>query len=138
MSWGWPEVHQRHRAIGSEKATVLGGVVGDENSKKEGFMKCLDDCHNYEMDTFLNAAEGDHLQFYRMALDGSKTDGVTNEEVLRVLIHRLTFLNEKWQNGKFRCRENSLAITKLEEALMWLEKRTADRVARKVEATQNV
>jgi hypothetical protein len=101
-------------------------------------MKCLDDCHNYEMDTFLNAAEGDHLQFYRMALDGSKTDGVTNEEVLRVLIHRLTFLNEKWQNGKFRCRENSIAITKLEEALMWLEKRTADRVERKVEATQNV
>jgi hypothetical protein len=34
---------------------------------------------------------------------------------------------------KFRCRENSLAITKLEEALMWLEKRTADREARKVE-----
>ena len=101
-------------------------------------MKCLDDCHNYQMDTFLNVVDGYSIQFYRMALDGSKTDGVTNEEVMRVLIHRLTFLNEKWQNGKFRCRENSIAITKLEEALMWLEKRTADRVERKVEATQNV
>jgi hypothetical protein len=36
-------------------------------------------------------------------------------------------------NGKFPCRENSIAITKLEEALMWLNKRTADRVKRGVE-----
>ncbi len=99
-------------------------------------MKCLDDCHNYKMDTFLNKTmEGNHIQFYRMALDGSKTDGVTNEEVLRVLIHRLKFLNGEWQGGKFKCRENSLAITKIEEALMWLEKRTSDRLNRKVEGT---
>ena len=36
-------------------------------------------------------------------------------------------------NKKFPCRENSLAVTKLEEALMWLEKRTKDREARSVE-----
>ena len=36
-------------------------------------------------------------------------------------------------NGEFPCRENSLAITKLEEATMWLEKRKADREARGVE-----
>jgi hypothetical protein len=77
------------------------------------------------------------LFFYKMALDGTKSDGVTNEEVLRVLIHRLTFLNEKWLGGKFRCRENSLAITKLEEALMWLNKRTEDRLNRKVEGTHS-
>ncbi len=106
-------------------------------------MRCLDDCHRYRMDTFLGTGlmgEGNNypeIFFYRMALDGTKTDGVTNEEVLRVLIHRLRFLNETCQDGKFWCVENSLAITNLEEALLWLEKRTADREARKVEGTHN-
>ncbi len=36
---------------------------------------------------------------------------------------------------KFACRENALAITKLEEALMWLEERTRGREERKVEGT---
>ncbi|MCK5612949.1 hypothetical protein KAR91_64340 [Candidatus Pacearchaeota archaeon] len=36
-------------------------------------------------------------------------------------------------NKKFPCRENSCAITKLDEALMWLETRTKDRISRKVE-----
>ena len=36
-------------------------------------------------------------------------------------------------NKKFPCRENSVAITKLDEALMWLEKRTKDRIKRDVE-----
>lgn len=36
-------------------------------------------------------------------------------------------------NKKFPCRENAVAITKLDEALMWLEKRTKDREARGVE-----
>jgi len=36
-------------------------------------------------------------------------------------------------NLKYPCRENSMTITKLDEALMWLEKRTKDREARGVE-----
>jgi len=106
--------------------------------------KCLDDCHTYELDTVLNEGKGwkpgEYLtpfravmHFYEMRPDGTKIDGVTNEEVIGVLIHRLNFLNEKWMEGKFRCRENSLAITKLEEALMWLERRTANREKRGVE-----
>lgn len=55
-------------------------------------------------------------------------NGVTNEALIAVLVHRLQHLN-----GKFPCRENSLAITKLEEAAMWLEHRTKDREARGVE-----
>lgn len=38
-------------------------------------------------------------------------------------------------NKQFPCRENSVAITKLDEALMWLEKRKKDREARNVEGT---
>lgn len=36
-------------------------------------------------------------------------------------------------NTKFPCRENSMVITKLDEALMWLKKRKADREDRGVE-----
>lgn len=38
-------------------------------------------------------------------------------------------------NKNFPCRENSLAITKLEESLMWLRARKHDRVSRGVEGT---
>jgi hypothetical protein len=40
-------------------------------------------------------------------------------------------------NKNVPCRETSLAITKLEEALHWLEHRRKDRVKRNVEGTQN-
>jgi len=36
-------------------------------------------------------------------------------------------------NAKFPCRENAMAITKLDEALMWLAERTKDRGVRGVE-----
>lgn len=45
-----------------------------------------------------------------------------------VLIDRMNYLQ-----GKFPCRENAIVITKLEESLMWLEKRTNDRKKRGVE-----
>jgi len=38
-------------------------------------------------------------------------------------------------NKSFPCRENSTAVTKLDEALMWLEKRKKDREKRGVEGT---
>ena len=55
-------------------------------------------------------------------------DGTTNEEVLRVLIDRMNSMQ-----AKFPCRENAIVTTHLETALLWLEKRTADRKARGVE-----
>ncbi len=68
------------------------------------------------------------LTFYEMNPDGTWENGTTVENVLDALIGRLVDLN-----GRFACRENSLAITKLEEALMWLNKRTENRIARGVE-----
>src|SRR6185437_9890699 len=55
-------------------------------------------------------------------------NGTTNEEVLAVLIDRMQYLQ-----SKFPCRENAIVITKLEECLMWLNKRTDDRKKRNVE-----
>lgn len=69
------------------------------------------------------------------ATDGSGefrtvAEGTTNEEVLTMLIDRLNYLQKKAS-----CRENAIVITKLEESLMWLNKRTSDRQARGVEGT---
>ena len=41
-------------------------------------------------------------------------------------------------NKQFPCRENSMTITKLDEALMWQDKRTKDREKRNVEGTSNL
>lgn len=61
-------------------------------------------------------------------------NGVMNEDLIAMVIRRL----EGFQNSEFRCRENAVAITKLEESLMWLRKRTNDREARGVEGTHTV
>lgn len=68
------------------------------------------------------------VSFYEMNEDGTHTSGTTLEEMIRVCLERLTDLN-----SRFSCRENSIAITKLQEAKMWLDARTADRIARGVE-----
>lgn len=68
------------------------------------------------------------VTFYKTNPDGSFENGTTLEEMLRVTIERLKDLNLR-----FPCRENSIVITKIEEALMWLNKRTEDRKARGVE-----
>ncbi len=42
---------------------------------------------------------------------------------------------EYYQQSQFKCRENALAITKLEEALHWLDSRTQRREFQEVEGT---
>lgn len=58
-------------------------------------------------------------------------NGVQIEDVIQILVDRLT----GFQMGKFCCRENAIAITKLQEARMWLNNRTIERERRGVEGT---
>lgn len=67
-------------------------------------------------------------------VDVNKINGAFVEGVIEAAIQRLEF----FQESKFKCRENALAITKLEEALHWLDHRTANRNKRKVEGTYNI
>lgn len=62
------------------------------------------------------------------------TNGLTHEALLAILIDRL----QGFQKGKFACRENAIALTKLEEAMHWLKHRTEQRLARGVEGTHSV
>jgi hypothetical protein len=63
-----------------------------------------------------------------VGLNGCQVD--TLIEAAKYLIQDMSVLNN--------CRENSMAITKLDEALMWLEKIKKDRIQRNVEGTSKI
>ena len=87
--------------------------------------------HKYSLRNFQDGREAQTIQFIEKdAAMNTINDGTTNEEVLAMLLNRLRFLN-----AKMPCRENSIAITKMEEALLWLNERTAERTRRGVEGT---
>ena len=73
---------------------------------------------------------------YAMSVDVpmEEPNGAFVEDVIEAAKQRL----EYFQQSKFVCRENALAITKLEEALHWLEHRRKDRAARGVEGTHEL
>ena len=58
-------------------------------------------------------------------------NGAFVEDLLEAVRQRLQFFN----STEFRCRENSIAITKIEEALQWLDWRTRQRLLGNVENT---
>jgi hypothetical protein len=71
------------------------------------------------------------VDFQEGPIKEAGVNGVMNEDLIAMVLCRL----ESFNNSDFRCRENSMAITKLEEALLWLRKRTMGREQRGVEGT---
>lgn len=59
-------------------------------------------------------------------------NGAFVDDVIEAARQRLEFY-QKASNGKFACRENAIAITKLEEALHWLYARRMEREERGVQ-----
>ena len=101
-------------------------------------MNILNEGHRYMLQNFEDKTGGQEIQFIQKAPTSpasieleTVSDGTTNEEVLAMLIDRLSYLQ-----AKFPCRENALVITKLEESLMWLNERTRKRQSRGVEGKQ--
>lgn len=94
-----------------------------------GAMQIFTPGHRYVLESFEDTDSGQVIQFIekKPKSEGSTelvtvNDGTTNEEVLAVLIDRLNYLQTK-----LPCRENAIVLTKLEESLMWLNKRAEDR-----------
>ena len=58
-------------------------------------------------------------------------NGISGEALLAIVEDRLI----GFQSGGYACRENAVALTKVQEAIMWLQKRTLDRMRRGVEGT---
>ena len=79
-----------------------------------------------------------HWQSGPRAIPGSDElkppNGAFVEDAIYAAIQRLQY----FQDSKYRCRENAIAITKLEEALATLKNRQLERSLRKVEGKHEV
>jgi len=59
--------------------------------------------------------------------------GVLDTDLLEIVRHRL----QCFQQGEFSTRDNAVALTHIEEALMWMNRRVEDRIERNVLGTNN-
>ena len=106
---------------------------------------CLDEpgaggaCHEYEVvvnvtvkdDQIVTPRPFGRISFQDGPVEENGVNGCHQEDLLAIVIDRL----QHFQRGTFACRENALALTKIEEAIHWLNHRTAERQARGVEGT---
>lgn len=91
--------------------------------------------HKYGIDILGEpSCSGPIISFQNGPIAEVGTNGVTHEALLAILVDRL----QCFQKGPFSCRENAIALTKLEEAMHWLHHRTLARLARGVEGTHTV
>lgn len=89
-------------------------------------------CHKYGIDVLGGeSCSGPVISFQNGPIAEAGVNGVSQEALLAIVEDRLLC----FQAGPYACRENAVALTKLQEAMMWLQKRTRDRMARGVEGT---
>lgn len=98
-------------------------------------------CHHYEITHVKVVTEGfgipdvrRHLAtigFQNGPIQVNGVNGISNEALLAIIEDRLA----GFQAGQYACIENAVALAKVQEAMMWLQKRTRDRIARGVEGT---
>lgn len=94
-------------------------------------------CHVYDItwgdpsDTTGHSQRTSTIKFQNGPIAEHGVNGISGEALMAIQIDRL----RSFQAGPYACRENAIALTNLEEALMWLQKRTRDRMARGVEGT---
>lgn len=90
--------------------------------------------HNYEVVIVDQAGLDDakkicDIKFQNGPILEHGVNGITQEVLLAIVADRL----QSFQAGPFPSRENAVALTHVETALLWLQKRTLDRLARGVE-----
>lgn len=74
------------------------------------------------------------IPFQNGPIGEAGVNGVTQEALLAIVADRL----RSFQSGAFACRENAVALTHIETAMLWLHKRTLDRQQRGVEGTNKI
>lgn len=83
-------------------------------------------CHEYQIirDTHGSGDEYDRVELCNIKFqDGpileAGVNGISGEALLAIVEDRLI----GFQSGKFACRENAIALLKIQEAMMWLSRR---------------
>jgi hypothetical protein len=96
--------------------------------------------HRYEIQGFSTESNPSYdeageseltILFQNGPINEAGVNGVTQEALLAIVADRL----RSFQAGPYACRENALALTKIEEAQHWLHHRTLARMQRGVEGT---
>ena len=95
--------------------------------------------------TKYNALEELHNELNRGTPGDEVSLNIGGKEVLKIKFqtggtatteHNGVFIELAGYNRELPCRENSVALTKIEEAIMWLANRKAEREARGVYGTE--
>lgn len=107
----------------------VGGASHDYMIVKHGSVSVEEDTITVHPDDVLEAI---HFQ------EGARNDanaipGVSDEALLEIVRDRL----KGFQSGEYASRDNACALTHIEEALMWLNRRVEDRIERNVLGTYN-
>ena len=96
--------------------------------------------HRYEIRGFSTETNPSHddgsdaeavILFQNGPINEVGVNGVTHEVLLAILADRL----RSFQQGPFASRYNALALTHIEDAQNWLNRRTLERMRRGVEGT---
>lgn len=124
--------------------SLVDHIVPGDSANHQLKVEALDEpgqgnaCHLYRISGFdTESNPGDQgenrtlILFQNGPIKEVGVNGVTQEALLAILIDRL----RGFQSGPYACRENAIALTHLEEALMWLQQRTVARIRRGVEGT---
>ncbi len=74
------------------------------------------------------------ISFQNGPINEAGVNGITQEALLAIVCDRL----RSFQAGQYSCKENDVALTHIETGLLWLQKRTLDRMRRGVEGTNKV
>ena len=90
--------------------------------------------HLYTINKVENNEEICRIDFQKGPIKDCGINGTSIEDLVAICIDRL----QHFQNSKFYCKENQMALNRLEETLMWLRKRTSDREAKGIEGTNIV
>lgn len=90
-------------------------------------------CHEYRICSTVPSAllEECSISFQNGPVKERGVNGISQEALLAIVIDRL----RSFQAGPYSCKDNAVALTHVETALLWLQKRTRDRMARGVEGT---
>ena len=114
-----------------QKREKLNNVYAVDEKGSGGANHRYSICQNSGMEISEKYAE---IQFQ----DGARKEensihGILDTDLLEIVRHRLL----AFQAGPFSSRENAVALTHIEEALMWMNRRVEDRIERNVLGTMN-
>lgn len=124
------EITEHRTTVVNEKIIVKAlDDPGADNASRQYQANWYDGLHALSLD---RGARSECVIQFHSGDPSQGVNGITHEVLLAIQLDHL----RAWQEGPFKSRENAIIITKLEEALMWLRKRTEDRRTRGVEGKQ--